>query len=168
MIGGFIQETPGREWREDVKGEKAGCCHETQPESDSMASWAETGTSALLTVTESTLSPITLSLCHTTEWGAEFTYALEEPFLSTIHMFLRTFLETLWAASKSPPRDLGESLTVPDSESSADFPWGPVFCTVRLYVFLYTYSSCCGKFYSLPWDICRLPQEMVSFIPSKI
>lgn len=83
---GFIQETPGRGRREDVKGERAGCCHETQPESHSMASWAETGTSALLTVTESTLSPVTLSLCDTTEWGAELTNALEEPFLSTIQV----------------------------------------------------------------------------------
>lgn len=86
MIGGFIQGTLGRDWREDVKWERAGCCQETQPESHSMASWAETGTSALLMVTESTLSPITLSLCDTTEWGAELRKALGEPFLSTIQV----------------------------------------------------------------------------------
>lgn len=86
MIGGFTQGILGRDWREDVKGERARCCQETQPESHSMASWAETGTSALLTVTESTLSPIILSLCDTTEWGAELRKALGEPFLSTIQV----------------------------------------------------------------------------------
>lgn len=46
----------------------------------------KTGIFALLTVTKSTLSSTTPSLCDSTEWGAEFRKALGEPFLSTIQV----------------------------------------------------------------------------------